>query len=479
MHADLRRVSDEERRAAQAHARRESERLAEQQRRERAEADKAHAILAIEQAWKQRQHSEGGGALEGCGGAACNASEKRSGAGAGAPSLAMSAPTASGAEANGPTPPPHGRAGGGSRTGTQLAARSSLVRAGDATASGALEAAPSGESASSAGARAGGVSAGGAAAVGGRCSHAEGTRGHVEVTDVAAGGVWLVVYGDAADRFEKIAPRASDAVGVSFTYYPFEHIAKRAIGQLGKLRRLREVHFEQTDIASLHQLHSLNLLSDLGITHVKIVPDANPVVAHPYFRSFVTSIFPQLRLLNGIEITPDERHSAEREWRGLKRLYALAANGLHAPYAPLPFQHAMSFVHEPASPSPPALHRHFARAGKDGREKERDKDRAETAAAGSGASSGAPSAQGGTENGGDAADAQTQVASVFVGRVIEHALAVDEKISQLNASWPRIVATYQARVRAEVADRALFLRRYDAATRGDIDGTTLAPLPSE
>ena len=32
--------------------------------------------------------------------------------------------------------------------------------------------------------------------------------------------------------------------------------------------------------------------------------------------------------------------------------------------------------------------------------------------------------------------------------------------------------------KAEVADRALFLRRYDAATRGETEGTTLAVLDS-
>ena len=49
-----------------------------------------------------------------------------------------------------------------------------------------------------------------------------------------------------------------------------------------------------------------------------------------------------------------------------------------------------------------------------------------------------------------------------------------QKITQLNHSWPHIVATYQARVREEVADRTLFLRRYEAATRGEAG--TLASL---
>ena len=60
--------------------------------------------------------------------------------------------------------------------------------------------------------------------------------------------------------------------------------------------------------------------------------------------------------------------------------------------------------------------------------------------------------------------------------MLEHALAVDEKISQLNRAWPHIVATYQERVHAEVVDRSLFLRRYQAAASGSDEGTTLALL---
>ncbi|KOO35404.1 hypothetical protein Ctob_013118 [Chrysochromulina tobinii] len=66
------------------------------------------------------------------------------------------------------------------------------------------------------------------------------------------------------------------------------------------------------------------------------------------------------------------------------------------------------------------------------------------------------------------------LAAAFVDRVLEHALAVDEKISQLNTAWPHIVATYQARVHAEVVDRSLFLRRYQAAASGSDEGATLA-----
>ena len=61
-----------------------------------------------------------------------------------------------------------------------------------------------------------------------------------------------------------------------------------------------------------------------------------------------------------------------------------------------------------------------------------------------------------------------------MSRVVEHALSVDAKITQLNRAWPHIVETYTQRVRDEVADRALFLRRYEAATQGRDEETTLA-----
>ena len=68
------------------------------------------------------------------------------------------------------------------------------------------------------------------------------------------------------------------------------------------------------------------------------------------------------------------------------------------------------------------------------------------------------------------------LAAAFVSRVVEHATAVDEKISHLNLAWPRIVSAYHDRVSEEVYDRELFMRRYGAATRGETEGTTLASL---
>ena len=43
-----------------------------------------------------------------------------------------------------------------------------------------------------------------------------------------------------------------------------------------------------------------------------------------------------------------------------------------------------------------------------------------------------------------------------MGRVLNHSLAIDEKISQLNELWPEIVRKYEARVREEIDDPELF-----------------------
>ena len=59
-------------------------------------------------------------------------------------------------------------------------------------------------------------------------------------------------HGDAAETFDRTA-RSENAVGVSFACYPFEHIASRSLPKLRKLRRLREVHFERTELQSLQQ----------------------------------------------------------------------------------------------------------------------------------------------------------------------------------------------------------------------------------
>jgi hypothetical protein len=203
-------------------------------------------------------------------------------------------------------------------------------------------------------------------------------------------------------------------------------------------------------------------------------------VTHAHFRSLCTATLPLLRSLNGAEITRDEREAAEGEWRRLKRLYSMARNTLHARHAPLPLLHAMSIFDGPTDTGAGA--RDGARAGGSGASVTSAVTSAARHAAGApapapapaGARDGALSGTSSREIGSGERSPPAQLAAAFVDRVLEHALAVDEKISQLNTVWPHIVATYQARVHAEVVDRSLFLRRYQAAASGSDEGATLA-----
>jgi len=55
-------------------------------------------------------------------------------------------------------------------------------------------------------------------------------------------------------------------------------------------------------------------------------------------------------------------------------------------------------------------------------------------------------------------------------QVVEHAIAVDEKIVQLNAIWPDIIAKYEAHVRTEMANSEVLMRRYRAVIHGEYHG---------
>ena len=54
----------------------------------------------------------------------------------------------------------------------------------------------------------------------------------------------------------------------------------------------------------------------------------------------------------------------------------------------------------------------------------------------------------------------------YVGRVLGHSLAINEKISQLNELWPELVQKYEGRVREELDDPELFRQRYEALAWG-------------
>ena len=65
-----------------------------------------------------------------------------------------------------------------------------------------------------------------------------------------------------------------------------------------------------------------------------------------------------------------------------------------------------------------------------------------------------------------AAEPVPDLARRFVGRVLGHSIAIDEKISQLNELWPEVVRKYEARVREELDDPELFRQRYEALIYG-------------
>ena len=146
--------------------------------------------------------------------------------------------------------------------------------------------------------------------------------------------------------------------------------------------------------------------------------DGNTVVLLPHFRALAIVLLPALASLNGMAVTPEERSAAEEAWRRQQRLYRLARGSLASSVAPLTCQLAMGM-----SPPPPAA-----------------------AAAG--------------------AEPVPDLARRFVGRVLNHSLAIDEKITQLNELWPEIVRKYEARVREEIDDPELFRQRYETLIYG-------------
>ena len=522
-HLDLRRVSEDERRAAAAHAKRESERAAERARQEAAEMERAAAASAGDGAWERAR----GAADDGH-----ESDRSDEGAASGEGTLVDDEGGGVGSSVGGksamPSPPGVSVSVGGAvkkaPSPFATSAPSSAMRASSSVPdSSYAEGGGGGDEA----ARRGGGAAGGSVVVQ-RIECGDGERGHIEVTEMANGGVWLHAYGQvgaalprtpsnpcgtpveprrtpsnpveprlgprlgprlpprlgiaiapcpaparspplltsafaastaeqAADSIDK-ASRATDAVGVTFSFYPFDKIAAVALPKLRAMRRLRELHLEHNEIHELNQLLCFTCLP--GLTALRISAEGNPIVAHPLFRSFATSMLPMLRSLDGVEVTPEQRGDAERHWRSLKQLYQTARTTVHAKQAPLPFLYAMN-LYEPSSGGGTK-----AGAGaKEGRGK---------AAASREAPPPAPAAPPSASHVAN----QAAVAAAFVDRVIDHAVAVDEKITQLNAAWPHIVSTYQERVRAEVADHSLFLKRYAEATRGDAEGlAVLEPIP--
>jgi len=233
----------------------------------------------------------------------------------------------------------------------------------------------------------------------------------------------LHVFGDPADAFDRV-DRQLEVNSVTFTFTAFDRVAAFFIPKLRKLPSLSELVFEQVDLSSLSQLSTFAQLPQL--TTLLIKRGDNPVVDHTHFRSFMLSTVPLLSTLNGRAVTAEERTAAEQRWSRLKRLYEVASHCVHAranlQSSPLPLRR----------PVDPSTSRTNADAGR--------KPSVATAGA---------------------------VAATYVERVVDHAVAVDEKICQLNAVWPGVIARYEAQVRKEMNEPELLQRRYRAVAHGE------------
>jgi hypothetical protein len=255
------------------------------------------------------------------------------------------------------------------------------------------------------------------------------------------GGLRLCCYGDPGDALERIEATA-DATGVSFHFVHFDRILLHQLPRLREMPRLRHLSLCHNDLHSLAQLGALATLPrlaslqvargggvrvrgpkppDLPILTLQVSGDGNTVVLLPHFRALIVSLIPTLTSINHAPVTVDERRAAEEAWRGHQRLYRLARSSLAARLAPLAGQLAMGLREQ----APPSTGRALAPA-----------------------------------------EPVPGLARRYVGRVLGHSLAINEKISQLNELWPELVQKYEGRVREELDDPELFRQRYEALAWG-------------
>ena len=54
----------------------------------------------------------------------------------------------------------------------------------------------------------------------------------------------------------------------------------------------------------------------------------------------------------------------------------------------------------------------------------------------------------------------------FLSRVVNHAVAVHDRIARLNALWPELVQRYDKQVETELRCREALLRHYEAVVYG-------------
>ena len=374
---DMKRVSEEERRASAAIQKQVAVQTKGQQRRSQAAEARLEAMRAVQLAWSARPRV----GTPGCPAAAAPAD---------APQPAAPAADAGGGKASGSG---GGRGSGGGGGG-------------------------GGGGGSGSGSGSGGGSGGGGSAP------TPQSLGFVEVEDetrerggVEEGGCRLCVYGDAAQAIDGLE-RSAEAHAASFQFVAMERVIATQLPRLRALPRLRHLSLSHNDFHSLTQLCALAALPKLQTLHVE--GEGNRVALQPFFRPLAIVLLPALSSLNDEPVTAEHRRVAEHEWKQFQRLYRLARNTLAARLAPLPCQYAMGLAEAPPQQPRPSH-----------------------------------------------AEPVPDLARRFVGRVLHHSLAINEKVVELNEAWPELRRKHEERVRAEIADPELFRARYEAIIYGN------------
>ena len=234
---------------------------------------------------------------------------------------------------------------------------------------------------------------------------------------------------------------------------------------------------------------------------VEVAADDNPLVGHPHFRSLAIAALPGLRELNGTPVSDGERAGAEALWRRLRRMMSLATTTVHAHSAPrthrlaagdtgplsaaLPTTTVAEGAETKSAPAVPARPPLWMRA---------TAARNAAAAAGSGDGTALAGAQplrpppplpppllpeqldraghhGSAEDdevspGSSHVKEKPDPVGPFLSRVVNHAVAVHDRIARLNALWPELVQRYDKQVETELRCREALLRHYEAVVYG-------------
>lgn len=139
--------------------------------------------------------------------------------------------------------------------------------------------------------------------------------------------------------------------------FPSVEVCSFAVNDISDLEafrncsRLQELYLRKNRIADFAQLLHL---SHLPLRSIGLAE--NPISGHPNYRFFVISALPQLRKLDDAEVTPSERHEAERT---IPDPYAVAAEMGVASVPPIAGRPSSTAVQgNMLSTSPPSANRH-------------------------------------------------------------------------------------------------------------------------